>query len=244
MKILKIISLLMDYPRAELQSHNRDLEDEINSCSDVSATDKNNLVTLLHYFRNQDLMDVQENYESLFERGRAVSLLLFEHVHGESRDRGQAMVDLMNHYEQSGFEIKVRELPDYLPLYLEFLSTRSKQEIINGIDDVAHIIAILAERLKQRGSIYHHCFDVLLNLANVSVDSEHLQSMVSNEERDDTLEAIDKVWEEEMVTFATTDPETSCPTKPPPPSGKPAETSTPVHWVDNKTSTQKKSITN
>ena len=88
MKILKILSLMMDYPTSDLQTHNSELEEEINSADGISATDKLNLIKFLHYFRDGDLMDVQENYDSIFERGRSTSLLLFEHVHGESRDRG------------------------------------------------------------------------------------------------------------------------------------------------------------
>ena len=246
MKILKILSLMMDYPTSDLQTHNSELEEEINSADGISATDKLNLIKFLHYFRDGDLMDVQENYDSIFERGRSTSLLLFEHVHGESRDRGQAMVDLMALYEKAGYEISVRELPDHLPLYLEFLSTRPKQEIVDGIDDVAHIIGILAERLKQRNSVYHHCFDVLLHVASVSVNEEHLETLVASEKRDDTMEEIDKVWEEEMVTFATTDPNTStsCSTTKSPRKNKPVEISSPVHWVDNKPASPKSSTRN
>src|SRR5690606_22756321 len=80
-----------------------------------------------------DLVDVQARYSELFDKGRALSLLLFEHVHGESRDRGQAMVDLMAQYEAAGFAIGVRELPDYIPLYLEFLATREDLEAREGL---------------------------------------------------------------------------------------------------------------
>ncbi len=244
MDILKILSLMMSYPCPELKAHNSELEAEIKNAQGISTTDKDDLIKVLHYFRDQDMMDAQENYDSIFERGRSTSLLLFEHVHGESRDRGQAMVDLMALYENAGYEISVRELPDYLPLYLEFLSTRPKQEIIDGIDNVAHIIAILAERLKQRNSVYYHCFEVLLNVASVSVDAEHLETLVSSEERDDTMEAIDKLWEEEMVTFATTDPNTSCSTTKAPGKNNSVERSSPVHWVDNKPASPKTSTRN
>lgn len=73
-----------------------------------------------------DPLDAQAQYSELFDRGRATSLLLFEHVHGESRDRGQAMVDLLAQYEQHGLQLNSRELPDHLPLYLEYLAQRRK----------------------------------------------------------------------------------------------------------------------
>ncbi|MEB0183005.1 nitrate reductase molybdenum cofactor assembly chaperone, partial [Pseudomonas sp. CCC3.2] len=84
----------------------------------------------------------------------SLSLLLFEHVHGESRDRGQAMVDMMAQYEAAGFAIGVKELPDYIPLYLEFLSTREDIEAREGLADVSHLLALLAARLEERESAY------------------------------------------------------------------------------------------
>jgi nitrate reductase delta subunit len=239
MEILKILSVMMDYPRLELQTHNHELEEEINSSQELPFSQKEGLIKLLHYFRDNDLMDIQEDYDSLFERGRATSLLLFEHVHGESRDRGQAMVDLMALYEDAGYQITVKELPDFIPLYLEFLSTRPELEAKEGIDDVVHIIGILAERLKQRESIYHHCFDALLQVADMKVNSQHIETLVSKEERDDSLQAMDKIWEEEMVTFTADDPSTNCKTTQGLTAGKQAETASPVHWVDTKTNATK-----
>ena len=232
MKIFKVLSLLMNYPTLDLQTYNSELEEAINSNQDLSSDDREKLLVLLHAIRDQDIMDLQEDYDSLFERGRSTSMLLFEHVHGESRDRGQAMVDLMALYENAGYEISVRELPDHLPLYLEFLSTRPVEEAKDGIHDVAHILGILAERLKQRDSHYHLCFDVLLNVSGAALEARQYEEQVSKEERDDTLEAMDKVWEDEMVTFTSTDPSSACSSNKPPQQGKPAESVSPVHWVD------------
>ncbi|WP_268594516.1 nitrate reductase molybdenum cofactor assembly chaperone, partial [Escherichia coli] len=96
-----------------------------------------------------------------FDRGRATSLLLFEHVHGESRDRGQAMVDLMAQYRAAGLEIDSRELPDFLPLYLEYLASRSAAQAREGLQDIAPILALLGARLQQRESPYAVLFDLL-----------------------------------------------------------------------------------
>ena len=136
-----------------------------------------------------------------FDKGRATSLLLFEHVHGESRDRGQAMVDLMEQYSANGLEIDAKELPDYLPLFLEYLSTRPWEEIRNWLEDIHHILGLLGERLYQRESVYHVIMDALLVLSGRKTDRQELARIVASEERDDTPEALDKVWEEEMVKF-------------------------------------------
>ena len=146
-------------------------------------------------------MDWQSEYDALFERGRSLSLLLFEHVHGESRDRGQAMVDLMNQYQQAGLAIGANELPDYLPLYLEFLSTQGSDNARAGLQEVEHILGLLAARLKERESNYSALFEALLHWCGDRVDIEQIREQVAGEARDDTPEALDKVWEEEAVTF-------------------------------------------
>ncbi len=101
------------------------------------------------------LLDRQAEWCEVFERGRATSLLLFEHVHAESRDRGQAMVDLMNQYQQAGLQIDCRELPDHLPLYLEYLSILPPAEAREGLQNIAPILALIGGRLKQRACPYY-----------------------------------------------------------------------------------------
>ncbi|MDU1085984.1 MAG: nitrate reductase molybdenum cofactor assembly chaperone, partial [Leclercia adecarboxylata] len=115
MQILKIIALLIEYPDEALWES----RDEANA---LVAQDAPALLPFAQHYLSAPLLDRQAEWCEVFERGRATSLLLFEHVHAESRDRGQAMVDLMNQYEQAGLQLDCRELPDYLPLYLEYLS--------------------------------------------------------------------------------------------------------------------------
>lgn len=118
-----------------------------------------------------DPLDAQAQYSELFDRGRATSLLLFEHVHGESRDRGQAMVDLLAQYEQHGLQLNSRELPDHLPLYLS-TAQLPQSEAVEGLKDIAPILALLSARLQQRESRYAVLFDLLLKLANTAIDSD------------------------------------------------------------------------
>ena len=150
---------------------------------------------------SRHLLDVQSDYSQLFDRGRATSLLLFEHVHGESRDRGQAMVDLMAQYEQQGLQLDSRELPDHLPLYLEYLAQLPESEAIGGLQDIAPILALLCARLQQRDSRYAVLFDLLVKLANAAIDSDKVAEKIADEARDDTPQALDAVWEEEQVKF-------------------------------------------
>ena len=211
MQVLQVISLLLDYPKPELIEARAELEGLIEQ-STMAANDKAALLEFLHSRCEMRLMDWQSEYDSLFERGRALSLLLFEHVHGESRDRGQAMVDLNNQYKQAGLELGVKELPDYIPLYLEFLSTQGDDNARLGLEEVAHILALLTARLEQRGSNYSLLFEVLLHASGIDIDLDDVRRQIADEKRDDTAKALDKVWEEEAVTFTGTDQTQGCPT--------------------------------
>lgn len=198
---LLVISRLLEYPDAALWQHQDEVFEALASSAKLDKEDAQKLGVFLRNLTAQDLLDVQANYSELFDRGRATSLLLFEHVHGESRDRGQAMVDLMNQYEQHGLQLDSRELPDHLPLYLEYLAQLPESEAIGGLQDIAPILALLSARLTQRESCYAVLFDTLLKMANSQVDSDKVAEKIADEARDDTPQALDAVWEEEQVKF-------------------------------------------
>ncbi|WP_258240798.1 nitrate reductase molybdenum cofactor assembly chaperone [Pseudidiomarina homiensis] len=211
MQVLQVISLLLDYPKVALLDVVPELRTLVRA-SALSTAQQEALDEFIVRRTSGDLMDWQSEYDGLFERGRSLSLLLFEHVHGESRDRGQAMVDLMQQYQQAGLEIGVKELPDYIPLYLEFLATQGDDNAREGLAEVAHILAVLAARLEQRESDYAVLFKSLLELAQVEIDLSDVRAQVESEKRDDTPKELDKVWEEEMVTFTGNDATSTCPT--------------------------------
>ena len=201
MQIFKVISALMDYPQEGVGSHQEELKNIILSETSLSEECRTNMVEFLNTQCAMDLLDWQSDYDALFERGRNLSLLLFEHVHGESRDRGQAMVDLIAQYKEAELALDKNELPDYIPLFLEFLSTQDRENAKAWLMDVSHILAILATRLEERESGYASLFNALLEMSQAQVDMEEIRDTVAKEERDDTNEAIDKVWEDEAITF-------------------------------------------
>ncbi len=198
---LLVVSRLLEYPDADLWQHQQELRDALAEGSALNLQQAAQLNGYITTLCSGDLLDAQASYSELFDRGRATSMLLFEHVHGESRDRGQAMVNLMSQYQQAGMEIDSRELPDHLPLYLEYLSQRDEAEARGGLQDVAPILALLAARLKQRESDYAVLFDVLLGLSQSDVAVESVRQQIAGEARDDTPQALDAVWEEEQVKF-------------------------------------------
>lgn len=201
MQLLRVLARMLEYPTVELRASRDALVAVILEDPRLPRKHKDQLLRSLELLCSGDLLDLQESYVNTFDKGRATSLLLFEHVHGESRDRGQAMVDLMEQYRANGLEIDVKELPDYLPLFLEYLSTRPWQEVRDWLEDIHHILGLLGERLYQRESIYHVVMDALLELSGRKTDRQQLAQIVAAEERDDTPEALDRVWEEEMVKF-------------------------------------------
>ncbi|MDI3362748.1 nitrate reductase molybdenum cofactor assembly chaperone [Lelliottia sp. V89_10] len=206
MRILKIIALLIEYPD-ELLWESRD------EALSLIAQDAPQLLPFAQQHLGAALLDKQAQWCEVFERGRATSLLLFEHVHAESRDRGQAMVDLMGQYEKAGLALDCRELPDYLPLYLEYLSIISDDEAREGLQNVAPILALIGGRLKQRDVPQYQLFDALLALAASKLTSDSVTKQVATEQRDDTRQALDAVWEEEQVKFIE-DNATACESSP------------------------------
>ena len=251
LKILKVLSLLIDYPSNELF-----LGDTLADCTEIVARStiispevRAQIIDLIEDLIDTGALEAQARYDGLFERGRSLSLWLFEHMHGESRDRGQAMVDLMGQYEEAGFAISVKELPDYLPLYLEFLAYQATVidddiQIRMDIADVSHIIALLAARLEHRGSMYKGCFNALLQIAGKPLDIvEEYQEKISKEKPDDSFEALDKEWEEEVVTFLDAQQEERCSSQTSTQNlaakagvrANPNAVDAPVHWVDFKT---------
>lgn len=210
-KALKIISLLLSYPSAELLAGAPELKAALDGDDMIAREVKLLLGRLIDDLADQDLYDAQERYVYLFDRSRSLSLHLFEHVHGESRDRGQAMVDLMTMYEDSGFVIDAKELPDYLPLFLEFLSTRSVEEVNDLLAQTAHITAALGERLKKRDSIYANAFSALRLLSSAKPDQKLLKQLLEGAEDDpNDLAALDRIWEDEAVTFGGNSGDNSC----------------------------------
>jgi nitrate reductase delta subunit len=155
-----------------------------------------------------DLLDLQESYVALFDRGRRTSLHLFEHVHGDSRERGQAMVDLKEVYAKSGFLLSANELPDFLPVVLEFLSQRPLAEAVDMLGDCAHIVRAIGEALQEHGSRYA----AVLAAALAMVGEEGL---AASKHAAVDEKPLDEDWAEAQVSFGPTNPATCGTARPP-----------------------------
>ncbi|WP_300017405.1 nitrate reductase molybdenum cofactor assembly chaperone [uncultured Roseobacter sp.] len=208
---LKALSLILSYPTRELQHAMPEISAVLASDTRLTAAARRGLRPLLEELSGRDIYDLEEQYVMLFDRSRTLSLNLFEHVHGESRDRGGAMVSLVETYRAGGFDPVTSELPDHLPVLLEYLSTRPCAEVQETLADAAHIFEALNARLVRRESPYGAVFASLLQLADVIPDQEAVAEMLAQPDDDPTdLEALDEVWEESEVRFGP-DPNAGCP---------------------------------
>lgn len=212
-RTFKAISLILSYPTVELQAAMPEISAVLMSDSRMTTACRGQMAPLLDHLAGADIYDLQEAFVGLFDRSRTLSLNLFEHVHGESRDRGGAMVSLVETYRDGGFDPATSELPDHLPVLLEFLSMSPFVEAQDTLADAAHIFAALSERLARRESEYGAVFAALLQLSGQQADSEAVAELLKQPEDDpDDLEALDKIWEEAEVTFGPDpDPDAGCP---------------------------------
>ena len=175
MRTFKALGAILDYPTAELQAAIREIEACLVEEGVLSSRQLRALAPLLDRLGDGDLLELQEEWIALFDRSRRLGLHLHEHTYGESRDRGMAMVRLMQLYRLHGLELAKGEIPDYLPAFLEFLSLVPLASARRMLADAVAILLILAERLEAKGSVYAPLLQALAALSDRSADSEELE---------------------------------------------------------------------
>jgi nitrate reductase delta subunit len=191
---LKALGALLAYPSDELVAALPEIGALIDLEARLPREALAELVLLQEELGTADLLDAQERYVALFDRGRATSLHLFEHVHGDSRDRGPAMVDLKEVYARAGLQLAPGELPDYLPAVLEYLALRPFAEAKEMLGDCAHILRAVGEALRQRGSRYAAVPNALLLLIGDKPLAAEVPAAAPEPPLDDE-------WREEPVFF-------------------------------------------
>lgn len=168
MKTFKVLSLLLMYPESDWLAALPEMETALASESDFNGDALTRMAPLFAQLRDTRLIALQENYVATFDRNPSHSLHLFEHIHGESRDRGSAMIDLLNEYWKHDFDASSSELPDYVPLFLEFLSLLPADEALALLGDAVHVLATVGRKLDANGSPYATAFQVLEALSPVA----------------------------------------------------------------------------
>ncbi len=168
MLLFRAFSALLSYPSDEMRQALPEIAAVVKAAPLVQPREHRDVLGLIDELGQGDLLTAEERYVDLFDRGRGLSLHLFEHLHGESRDRGEAMVELKQLYESAGFELSARELPDYLPVVLEYLSCRDLAEAREMLADCAHILTTIGRSLLARRSRYAAVLQALIVIAGES----------------------------------------------------------------------------
>ena len=186
---LRALALLLAYPDAKLRASLPQLVEAIETEAAIPAPRRLEIKALAAELARLDPMEVEGRYVETFDRGRATSLHLFEHVHGDSRDRGPAMVDLAQTYEKAGLMMGPEELPDHLCVVLEFASTQPPKLAANFLGEMEHILTAIFSALLKRGSPYATLMAAVLELAGQKVQAV---PVVADE-------AMDEAWVEPMA---------------------------------------------
>ena len=188
-KSLRVLAHLLGYPDATLRDHLPELSAALHAEKALPATRLAELDALIDMLSRKAALEVESDYVELFDRGRATSLHLFEHVHGDSRDRGPAMIDLTKTYEQSGLFLGEGELPDFLPVVLEFTSTLAPRQAREFLSEMAHIFNAIFAALQKRETPYAAVLGALLELSGEKASPVEIAPE----------EPIDAVWQEPVV---------------------------------------------
>lgn len=204
----RVLGLLLTYPSRELIASLGAFEEVLDREALLGAEHREAIALFLQELADTLLLDLQESYVALFDQTRSLSLHLFEHIHGDSGERGQAMADLKGIYEEHGLIADVVELPDYLPLFCEFVSTLPRAEARSMLGEMAGLLELLASRLAKRPSLYAPVLRALLSLtgcddaAQSHADDAPVQSP--------SLPELDRDWKEAEVTFGAGDAMDDC----------------------------------
>lgn len=189
---LRVLSALLAYPDARMRGYLPEMSELLRDEGVLSPARRADVDALMDALRQADPLQAESDYAELFDRGRATSLHLFEHVHGDSRERGPALIDLGQTYENAGLILAEGELPDFLPALLEFVSTQPPGEAKCFLGEMAHILNAIFGALQQRGSAYASVLGALLDLAGEQAPASKPFQPVAEE-------PLDASWAEPVV---------------------------------------------
>lgn len=196
-KSYKILSLLLSYPNAELQAFLGEALTELRNEALLPVKNINEISIFLSHFKKLDLTEWQAEYVQLFDYSRSASLHLFEHLKGDSRDRGQAMVDLIEFYNKDGFYLSGNELPDYLPVFLEFLSTRNKHIAAELLAEPVNVINRIYLALKEKDQLYQYVLSAVISLSAKKPDKTETELLIRKQKPLD----LDAEYQDDPVVF-------------------------------------------
>lgn len=206
LKTYRILSLLLTYPNEEIYNFLPEVNPSLKEEKLLNPESINGIDAFVDFFNKKQLTFWQEHYVQLFDYSKSASLYLFEHVHGDSKDRGQAMVDLIELYKENGLQMNSAELPDYLPMFLEFLAMQTQEKAEDLLSEIIDIVGFIHKKLNEKDNPYKYLLAAIIQLSKRKPAEARIAKMV--------LEmpeiSIDEAYEEVPVTFGGDNPCVNC----------------------------------
>lgn len=206
LKTYRILSLLLTYPNEDIYKFLPEVNASLKEEQLLNADSISGIDAFANFFNQKPLAFWQEFYVQLFDYSKSASLYLFEHVHGDSKDRGQAMVDLIELYKENGLQISRPELPDYLPVFLEFLAMQTQSKAEDFLSEVIDILGFIHRKLEEKENPYKYLLSAVIQLSKRKPAEARIEKMVS----DMPEITIDEAYEEVPVTFGGENPCVNC----------------------------------
>jgi nitrate reductase delta subunit len=206
LKTYRILSLLLTYPNEEIYNFLPQVNSSLREENFLNSDSITSIDAFVDFFAQKPLAFWQEFYVQLFDYSKSASLYLFEHVHGDSKDRGQAMVDLIDLYKENGLQINQPELPDYLPVFLEFLALQTQSKAEDYLSEVIDIIGFIHRKLEEKDNPYKYLLSAAIQLSKRKPTEARIEKMVSEMPEI----SIDEAYEEMPVTFGSENPCVNC----------------------------------
>lgn len=199
---LAIASALLRYPDATLRADLPDIARETMRAG-FAPPQARRMLRLAHWLAQGDALDREETYVALFDRGRGTSLHVFEHVHGDTRERGAALAELGRMYAEAGLALEAPEMPDHLPLLLEFCAAAPAGVGANLLRQCAPVLDGLHARLLGNGTRAGRCYaaPVAAALAEGGLRPTRRPELVEPADEAAELARLDAEWEAEAVSF-------------------------------------------
>jgi nitrate reductase delta subunit len=206
LKTYRILSLLLTYPNEEIYNFLPQVNSSLREENLLNSDSITSIDAFVDFFAQKPLAFWQEFYVQLFDYSKSASLYLFEHVHGDSKDRGQAMVDLIDLYKENGLQINQPELPDYLPVFLEFLALQTQSKAEDYLSEVIDIVGFIHRKLEEKDNPYKYLLSAAIQLSKRKPTEARIEKMVSEMPEI----TIDEAYEEVPVTFGSENPCVNC----------------------------------
>jgi nitrate reductase delta subunit len=202
MQIIKALGALLLYPDEAIIEALDELQQVFEKETLLSPEQTAAVVHCISEMRLKGLLDLQEEYVQLFDNSPKHALYLFQHLYGDSPDRGQAMADLIDMYRDHGYQPVANELPDYLPLYCEFAAQFPEPEARTLLGRTLPVLELIAQRLEQKDSTYAAVLSALGSLATADEETEAIAQLLKAQARAGKDEkTLDEAWQEQPVSF-------------------------------------------